>query len=315
MQTLNEIKSDDNHVHLLLISPSKAGKSTYAAEAAIDGFRLIYVDSDNGQSAVRSRVAKEKNPEEILGRIHYVGTNRPRLFLMGFLRSTAKKPLLWVPRLQQGWSAKLEGIVDSDDVYVLNIKAVPSNYVLVVDSWTALAQDALQQLRPEQSAPLLDGVDQQIYGEAKANGEFIANMLQSLNMHVFVQAHDSRYEIYEKPKNITAGTTKQKDMVLIDTITVPISTSRVAGLELVKRFNHVGWLEVAGTGMVDIDFTRSPKRVGGGPPNRKERTKDLTFRKLVEESGGAMPDSVQPSDDWFRVVRHGDLIAAGAPTL
>lgn len=310
MRNLNETPSDSNFVHLLLIAPSKTGKSTYAAEAAIDGFNLIYIDADNGLSALVNRIGKEKNAEEIRKRVNYMGTTRPRQFVSSFLRSNTIKPLLWAERLDKPWSANMADMQPDDSVFVLDITSVPANYLLVIDSWTSLCQDALQQLRPEQKAPLLEGVDQSIYGEAKSGVDFICNIMQMLRLHVMVQAHDTRYEIYEKPKNQTAAETKQRDMTLIDTLQVPIGTSRISGLEMAKRFNHIGWLEVSPNGMVDIDFTRHPKRVSGGPPNRKARTTDLSFLKVVTEAGGFLPTDPIPAGatPWFQIRTHAQLV-------
>jgi len=95
-------------------------------------------------------------------------------------------------------------------------------------------------------------------------------------------------------------------MTLLETIEVPISSSRVCGLEMGKHFNHIGWLSVTPNGMVDISFQRSPTRVSGGPPNRIDRTGSLGFAKLVADSGGLL--SSERDDAWFEVVTHAQML-------
>lgn len=318
MTRLDQVDPGDAVVHLLLIADSKAGKSTYAAEAAIAGFHLIYLDSDNGLSALLATINKEKNAEEIKRRVDYFKITHPRMFLQLFLRSSPTKPLFWAPNKNKAVNVKSPDMDDSEPIWVFNAKAIPASSVLVLDSWTSLSQDALQQLRAEQSAPLLEGTDQQVYGEAKAAVDYFANIMQSLPYHLIVQAHPTRYEVYEKPANTTGADLKQRDMKLIDTYEIPVSTSRVSGLDMGKRFNHIGWLNVTPTGTVEIDFTRKPKRVGGGPPNRKARTNELNFLEVVKLSGGPLPYSVpfveEPNLPWFKEVTFGDLKKRTNPT-
>lgn len=312
MPRLDQVEEEQGVVHLLLIADSKMGKSTYAAEAAIAGFHLIYLDSDNGLSALNAAINKEKDALEIKKRVDYFRITHPRLFLQLFLRSSAKRPLFWCPSKNKAVNAKTPDMAEDEPIWVFNSTAIPASSVLVIDSWTSLSQDALQQLRSDQSAPLLEGTDQGIYGEAKASVDYFANILQSVPYHVIVQAHPTRYEVYEKPANTSGADMKQKDMKLVDTYEVPVSTSRVAGLDMGKRFNHIGWLNITPTGTVEIDFTRKPRRVGGGPPNKKARTNELNFLEVVKISKGPLPYSVPFNESelpWFQEITFKDLKA------
>lgn len=312
MPRLDQVEEEQGVVHLLLIADSKMGKSTYAAEAAIAGFHLIYLDSDNGLSALNAAINKEKDALEIKKRVDYFRITHPRLFLQLFLRSSAKRPLFWCPSKNKAVNAKTPDMAEDEPIWVFNSAGIPASSVLVIDSWTSLSQDALQQLRSDQSAPLLEGTDQGIYGEAKASVDYFANILQSVPYHVIVQAHPTRYEVYEKPANTSGADMKQKDMKLVDTYEVPVSTSRVAGLDMGKRFNHIGWLNITPTGTVEIDFTRKPRRVGGGPPNKKARTNELNFLEVVKISKGPLPYSVPFNESelpWFQEITFKDMKA------
>ena len=316
MTNLNEVKLDQSVVHLLLVGDTKAGKSTYAAEAAIDGFNLIYFDSDNGLSALLHAIDKVADPAkrtEIKDRVNYFRITHPKKFFQVFFRSTAKSPLFWLPSTSQVVNAKSLGVDKNEEIWVFNAKAIKPSTILCIDSWTSLSQDALSQLRADQSAPLLEGTDQGTYGEAKSATDYYANILQTVPYHVIVQAHSTRYELYEKPANSTAEERKkQSAMKLIDTYEIPVSTSRAAGFDMGKRFNHIGWLSLGALSKVEIDFTRKPKRVGGGPPNRKDDTSKLSFKQLVIESKGPMPGdesdvAIETAVPWFTKMTFGQI--------
>lgn len=301
MATLDQIPATEDAVHLLLVGDSKAGKSTYMAQAAIDGFTLVYKDSDNGLSALRYAL---KDHPEAMKRIHYFGMTRPEQYMRYFLKSNEKMPFRWVPRLNMPWAKLLPNLTPDDEVWEFDSTKIPKSWVLVGDSWTSTAADALGIGDATQAAKLLEGTNQSIYGEANSNLTYICNMLQKIPCHVAIQAHATKYEVYDKPIGVEAGKVKQAEMVLRETLDVPLSSSKGHGQTMASRFNHIGWLGVNVLGETEIDFTRKPRRVGGGPPNRMAKAKDLPFSKLV----GKVPEA-ESGDGWYVQRTHGELIA------
>ena len=300
--TLDQVAESEDAIHLLLIARTKLGKSTYAAQAAIDGFHVIYIDSDNGLSALN--YALKGKPLEVRQRVQYFSVKRPVMFQQVLLRSSTAKPGRWIPSLQREWGPSASGVTPDTEVWQFDATKIPGGVLMVIDSWTSTANDALGIGAPEQSAALLDGTDQSIYGDANVNCNYICNLIQKTKFHVMVLAHEAKYEVYRKPVNVKAGDLKQKDMTLEDTVDVPQSTSYKNGFNMVSRFNYIGWLNMNGLGEVEIDFTRKPNRVGGGPPNKIAKIQDLPFSKLAN----VLP--IPPFDDWFRKTTHGDLVAA-----
>lgn len=312
MPTLDTLGTEVSPVHLLLIGDSKAGKSTYATEAAVDGFEVVYIDADNGRSAMDARIRQldPKEQEKVRQRINYFRPRFPLSFVRNVLKGTNKKPLLWLPNHDKVFKATDSEFEAGEPLWVFNMEQISHNAVLVIDSWTALAADGLEIARPDQMSSLLDGsADQSLYGEARIQLVYISNMLQGLPCHVIVQAHSTRYEIYEKPKG-SSGVVKQRELTLVETIEVPISSSRAHGLEMASRFNHIGRLEITPTGMVEIDFTRQRGRVGGGPPNKKAKVGDLRFSQLVDASG-VRPESSPVADamPWYQESTVGEVRA------
>src|SRR6185369_9754771 len=241
-QTLDQIPAGDDPVHLLAIADSKVGKSVYAAQAAIDGFNVVYIDGDNGLSALRWAVDSKKNADEIKKRIQYFGVRRMSTFMSNLLRSSPASPFMWLP-VQNALYNKLDTSLSPETVvWKFNIRALPKQWLLVVDSWTSTANDALGIGSPEQKAELLDGTDQGIYGDANVNLNYICNMLQKASFHVLVLAHGTVFERYEKPINVLGKNMKQGEMKLLESIEVPQSSSRPHGQTMASRFNHIAWM-------------------------------------------------------------------------
>jgi hypothetical protein len=308
MPLLNTLPAETSPVHLLLISPTKMGKSTYSAEAALDGFNLIYIDADNGRSAIEARLDAAGDAGVARKRINYFRPKYAVSFVTAFLKSSTKKPLLWLPNQHRSWRPMGDKAEDDEPVWVIDSQSIPSTSVLVIDSWTSLASDALGVARPDQASALLDAeADQSLYGEARMKLVYISNLLQGIQCHVIVQAHTTRYEIYDKPKGGGGGQAiKQKDLTLVETIDVPVSSSRAHGLEMASRFNHIARLDVNSLGVTEIDFTRKSGRVNGGPPNKKAKTTELSFAALVKASGsGPGEDSLE----WYHETTLGELRA------
>lgn len=299
--TLDEVVEKPEPVHLLLIADTKAGKSTYTALAAKAGFTLVYFDHDNGVSALRNTL---RGDQEAMRRVNYFYIENPKLFWYQFLRSTTKNPLIWNSRTQRQWGPATIDVQPDDELWMFDVTKIPASWVLCLDSWTAFAADALDIGSASAKAELLEGTNQGIYGEANGFATYVVNVLQKISCHVLVQAHGTRYEIYEKPKNKTSQEAKQKDMILLETVEVPKSTSRPHGQDMASRFNHIGWLDVDHVGTTHIDFTRRPNRVGGGPPNKRAPVSQLGFEKLV----GKVP-APEEGEGWFRKTTHAELLA------
>lgn len=300
MPTIDELPEEADPVHLLLVGDSKSGKSTYAAEAAKAGFTLIYQDSDNGVSAIRHAL---KDDPEAQKRVNILKTTRPVEFTKMFLRSSTKMPMKWNATKNRAWGPNAIGFEPDDKVWIIDSTKVPSNWIYVDDSWTSTAADALGIGDADAKAALLEGTDQGIYGEANSNLTYITNLLQKVPYHVIVVAHATKYEVYEKPTGVAAGSMKQSAMTLREIIDVPVSSSRPHGQVMGSRFNHIGWLSVDGAGRSIIDFERRPNRVGGGPPNRKAKTSELSFLELAHGVGVEDRDST----GWLIETTHGEL--------
>ncbi len=313
MPNIDDLPEGQEPVHLLLIGDSKTGKSTYTIDALVAGFNVVYFDSDNGLSAARYVINQITDPAlraVVKARFHYFQcTKNPDDFLRQFLKSTTKSPLRWIPDNGMLWGRMATNVEPDTKVWELDSTKINPNWLVAKDSWTSVASAALGLSSSTDAAELLEGVNQSIYGEANVNLTYICNMLQKVPYHVIVQAHGTKYEEYDKPvgmSGVEAG--KQKNMILRAITHVPASSSRPHGQLIASRFNHIGWLYVNGLGATDIDFTRKPERIGGGPPNKKAGTKDLTFEKLV----GGIKDQTA-IEGWYTERTHAELMELTDP--
>lgn len=309
--TLDAMPSESpDPVHLLLIARSKVGKSTYIAQAAKDGMTVLYLDSDNGKSALRHHLAGDTKDTNALRRVHYIHTANPAQFLDTLL--TANRQFRW----NVTKDTKLNEITAKAEDEILVIEPAGllrnTNFLLAIDSWTSTQANAMCIAAENAGVDLaeMERASQAVYGGAFQRLNRILNYLQRMPFHIAVAAHGTYYERYEKPAGSVAGKIKQADMVLKETIEIPLSSSRPHGVEMPKFFNHVGWLTLDNMNRVMIDFTRSQSRVGGGPPNKIALVDQLKFIDLLsaEQKSAIHGNPLNTiSEDTIRIVRMEEL--------
>lgn len=291
-------------VHLLLIADTKLGKSTYVAQAAKDGFHVLYIDSDNGLSALRHHL---KGDMEALGRITYVRTNSPAQLLESMLDEAN------VFRWDLTRDAPYTAMLVKPDSRILEI-SIPRllasrGLILAIDTWTSVAADALG-LGAEKAKVKLTNMEnesQRVYGDAYRRVNFIAVCLQHAPFHVIVQAHGTIFERFVKPTGKSTREMKQNEFILEEILEVPLSSSKPHGKEMGKYFNHVAWLSLDSRtfpAKTLIDFTRKVGRIGGGPPNIVAPADEFGFIKYATLS--------EPVPDFARVLKGSELVAQPA---
>lgn len=248
-------------IHLLGIGHTKSGKTDYAVQAAIDGFELLYVDNDNGMATISHALA---NHPEALKRVHYFSP----LDMAGFIESLLTEPVLRynvsLREIYTRTKAKPEHRIS--EIYPSRI---PKNTILVIDSWTTFTYSILKAKAKAEQVDLLDidKYSREIYGGAGFKVTQVALSLQAAPFHVYVQAHAGVLERKEKPPGVVREVT-ERDMIIRETVAVPLSTSLPHGLTLGKYFNQIGWFEVNQFDKRVLDFTVKKNRVGGGTPNK-----------------------------------------------
>lgn len=298
--TLDGIEDEDVAQHLLLIGDSKTGKSTYVAQAAIDGWLVLYIDGDNGMTAIRHAT---RNKPEARKNIIPIRTNNPYECVNGLLTGA---PFRWNMTQDCAFSS---GSAKKDDVLIqINGPKIPNGVILAIDSWTTVALDAME-LGAEKGSVRLEDISgtqamQGVYGDANLKLTVLCAILQRCKFHVVVQAHGTTFEKYDKPLG-SQESVKQKQMTLREIMDVPSSSSRPHGQLMVKYFNQVGWLVMSRADVVELDFTRKHGRVGGGTPNKKGPVEDMSFTKLF----GPVPERPSIDSSWFEKITTEEFLA------
>lgn len=297
MPTLDEIPEEENSpTHLLLIADTKMGKTTYAIQAAIDGYYVLYIDSDNGKSALDWLL---RDKPEVKKRIMYFRTNKPCKFQDKLLH---ERVFRWNLTRDDEFSS---GLAAPDDKMVEIIPTrIPKGLIVVNDSWTSTALDAMELGAAANKTTLeqmKQGNDSQgVYGAAGLKLTLLCAIYQQCKFNLIVLAHPTVFEIYQKPVSPAGSGTKlveikQKDMILVDVVKVPLSSSRPHGYSMGKYFTDIGWIELDRMGNRMLDFQIEYKRIGGGRPNRIGNITDMSFRKLFGE-----PTEVSFDSSWIR---------------
>lgn len=289
MPTLeDEVANSVSHTHLLLVGDTKMGKTDYVAQAALDGYQVLYVDRDNGLATMKEVLA---NQPEAMRRIQYFSPNNLAEFM---------ENLLTLPVVRYNSRTKVAPAFSdkSDDTIVeLYPSRFPSNLILALDSYTALTLSAMENKAKDRRVSLtdIDKYSRELYSGTGFLMTQLLSIMQKVRFHTVVMGHPGVYERKEKPPNRRAEDVKEADMIIRETTKIPLSTSMPHGATLGKFFNQIGWLEINNLDQRFLDFTVQQGRMGGGTPNKKGDPRgSMRFSKLFGEAG-----EYPPVDTWM----------------
>lgn len=280
MPTINQVLVDQyqealaGSIHLLLIGATKMGKSDYVVQAAIDGYQVIYIDSDNGFPTI---LEATKNHPSARERIHYFNPVNMMAFVDAFLT---------LPIIRYNIRTRdVPNFKDKPDDRIVEIypARIPRGIILSIDSWSSYCLSTMETKAEKNQVDLMDidKVSREIYGGSGFHASQTAGSIQRLPFHVILQAHPAVFERKEKPADRTASAIKETDMIIRETTDVIQSTSAPHGATMGKYFNQVGWLEVSRTNQRVLDFRVQHGRMGGGTPGDvKDPRTEYRFSKL-----------------------------------
>lgn len=291
MPTLDEIPDEWRARHMLLIAQTKMGKTDYVCQAAIDGYSVLYIDSDNGLPTLKERLA---NHPEAMKRIQYFKPDDMYDFVEKFLTMGVFRYNITQNKFFVSGEAK-----DTDRLIEIWPGRIPRRMILAIDTWTSLAYRCMQNVASEKKIDLtdIDKYGREIYGPANFKLTRIVEYLQPCKFHQIVQCHPGVYERKEKPPG--RNDVLEKDMIIVETLDVPMSSSAPHGASIGKYFNEIGWLQVNAAGKREIDFTVKKGRISGGSVSGKgDPRTDYSFAKLF---GKPIP---KPDDEPTWMVEH-----------
>lgn len=288
MPSLSSSLEDTNLLRLLFYGPSKTKKTWLAGTAAEAGFNVLFFEGDGNFSILRN-ISPEAQK-----RI-YVVQARDRLNKAVFAELMAvfleRKTLIWDEK-ERIARLKITEELRSQSIFIDKDK-LDRNWVLVIDSYTALCWSIAVQYCLENSIALSDAKKTDWDGYAWS-GRLATWMIQQLknifDCHVIVIGHS---DVYEKRK--TVG-----DKQVIDwSRTLPKSTSGPHALTLAKNFTDVFLFSIVGSSFY-VDSRAFADRDGGTiniPPARYSWD-DLQFKDIIRLAGIKSPSPDLPYPDF-----------------
>lgn len=230
MPIADQYLNSPSPVRLLLYGPPKSKKTWWAANAALAGFKVLLLDADGGASIIRN----------------VTQAARANIYVMDIANQHSRSTAIdfTVPLLKNQYVIYNEnthqvflhqGSMNADTTFV-DLRAMDSSYVLVLDSWTALVYSIQLRFSLENGVDLSDASkpDWEGFRWAGALATWVLNQLTALPCNVIVVAHSSMYE------------KRGKDAMGKDKIEwarrQPLSTSNPHGMTLGKSFDEIYYL-------------------------------------------------------------------------
>lgn len=277
MTKMDQIPATSDPWHLALIAQTKMGKSTYCADAAAVGWPMIYLDSDNGISALRHAL---RDRPEVMSRIFYFRTETPCVFLEKFVSERVFRWNLDADEWFEAYKAR-----PADRVVEIIPSRIPQQIVLTIDSWTAVALDAMMIGAENKKTKLEEMVAQNaaqgVYQDAWNRLNILLAIMQKLPFHTITQMHPAVFEKVEKPLNMKAKDIKQGDVVIREICEIPLSCSKPHGYSMGKYFTDIGWIEIDRTERITLDFKRRFGRISGGRLDDKKSIEEYSWGRIV----------------------------------
>jgi AAA domain len=320
MPMMNQAPKQDSLLKLLLIADSKCGKTPWAAMAALH-YNVLYLDGDVGIQSLNAYV-----PEEAKARIaymnvgDYVDENGQYIHRFADFFKTFATEGTYTWNDSRGETFQRRDYVfgeSKDTVWQVRPARMDHTSVLIIDSWTALSQSAMEWKAGDLSVDLgeIEKVQREIYSGVGNKLTQFLTMIRSMPCHVIVIAHPREYVKLEKPAGTKIGAMAEKDMKIEWTKLVPVSSSNPHSLTMPKYFTDVGWLDMQPNGKSKIDFRPATNRIIGGHLNSFSDAESTLPADLIRAIGGYVPD-VEPASDfdrsqWLTIFPEGTFEPAG----
>lgn len=300
MPLANQMPDTLKTIKMCVIGNSKVGKTHYAAQAAADGFKVLYIDGDVSIPTISQfdDDAKQRIFHLPFGdQIDDNGAYIPRfsLLLRKFLSSGK---MMW-------HDEKSRTVIDKKDagdpVVELNAAGFDHEWVIVIDSWTSVAHSIMSLTALNAGVDLadMDKASMSIYGNANNLATDLLSRIKNLRSHVIVIAHPDEFIKYKVKKGNVQDNMRTANREVESARLIPKSTSRPHGLTMAKHFTDVAWIEVTPMGKRIINFESSPDHEGGGRFDGKLPIDEGAFARLVKRAGGQVPVDAKvgsPSD-------------------
>lgn len=311
MPRATEVTEQNKLLHVLLIGPTKAGKTHWAMQAAEAGYNLIWPGSDNALQTI------SKFPDAAKERVFYMDfadtSSKSRMGLLTWALLKGRPAFLWNDSQQRMLKAEDD---PNSAVWRIQFDALDSRTVLVIDTWTALAHSVMRQVATNQGKDLedMEKADREVYGASGHQLTAIARTLQAAPCHVIVLAHPDIFEQRRKPKGKRISEMRESDMIIEREVHIPKSSSKPHGMNLGAHFSDVAWIEQSMEhSRRMIDFRTDPDRIIGGRFGNRKSSEEYSFKALAKALGSWSPSAEDPAPEvpaGFKIYGPGEYAKA-----
>jgi len=215
----------------LLYGKDKSKKTWWACKAAEAGFNVVLIDGDDGSSITKNL------PIEARKRILIVDAvdNQKKAVFSQFMASFLKPGNVFVWDEQGKTTVPSSKVPDPEHSYIMfNPEHLTTNEVIIVDSWTSLADSTKQQFAAETGYDLIaverEGDQFGLPNFQARYLDWVLSKLHTLPCHVIVVGHE---QIWEKYKG------QGRDRKVVGTYTQPYSSTGPHAQKLGKHFENV----------------------------------------------------------------------------
>jgi hypothetical protein len=316
---MDQAPNENRLAKLLLLGDGKIGKTTFAGMAAAAGFNVLYIDGDVGAQSLAALPAKAQQRIYLLPVGDTIlGGNRDSNFITLMQEFTTNIRFKWNDTKRR--VATLSDIkANTDDIWEITPGLMDSNTILVLDSWTSLAESIMLQAAVANGVDLSNATTSEMRPVYQSGGLKATSMLQvirAMPCHVIVIGHPDEYQHKVAPEGKKVKDIKENDMLVDWTKMVPKSVSRPHGLQMAKYFTDVAWMEATRMGERTLNFKLRASHISGGHFDDVKSLSDYSFENLVKKLGGTIPDGNQSVDRWLKIIPAGESVAPEpAPVL
>jgi hypothetical protein len=271
-------------VRAIIYGRDKTKKTTWAAKAAEAGYNVVLLDGDDGAGVIRQLPIEARKKILVVNVVDIVDRPVFCMFMASLLRPG--NAFLWD---EQGKASILQTATRTagHSFILFDTKKFTNNDVLIIDSWTALADSCKIQWAKENSVDLTaverEGDQFSLFNYQARFLDYCLNKIHTLPCHVIVVGHEQEWEKFK-------GT--GKDRRLVGSFTQPISSTGPHGQKLGKHFSEVLHFTKLSDLVYQIDTGGDNSKAGGSRTlaPKKYNWNEVT-PKLLFEAIGAKADA------------------------
>lgn len=280
MPRMDDSIDNNETAHMLIYGAPKTRKTTWALNAALHGFNVIYADTDHSFHIAKSL------PLEARKRIYHLDLRSPEgkfenAGALALVKAVEQSALYYDETTRKYTPARK--IEPDNDIALLDFSKMTSKDVLVVDSWTAVCQQLALSQRPVLDATSLHKLEWDDYAKIRLVLDNFLMNLTKLPCHVIVVGHSETYA-----KRRPDADPKSKPNEAVEQVRMqPVSITRAHGEGLAGQFSDALYFDTPSSMLGTMISTKGSNDFDAGSRSMPPVTKkfdEIQFNMFVSPS-------------------------------